>query len=45
MASALKCPMWKLPETYANLRKTNPDYLALLNQNGFERLQSRDNGR
>jgi cellulose biosynthesis protein BcsQ len=36
MAQALKCPMWKVPEEYAELENSNPDYLALLNQNGFE---------
>ncbi|WP_031444007.1 ParA family protein [Arenibacter algicola] len=36
MAQALKCPMWKVPEVYAGLQRTNPEYLAFLNQNGFE---------
>jgi cellulose biosynthesis protein BcsQ len=36
MAQALKCPMWRVPETYAKLEKTDPDYFTLLNQNGFE---------
>lgn len=36
MAQALKCPMWKVPEVYATLEKNNPEYLELLNQNGFE---------
>jgi cellulose biosynthesis protein BcsQ len=36
MAQALKCPMWKVPEVYANLEKIDPDYLAFLQQNGFE---------
>jgi cellulose biosynthesis protein BcsQ len=35
MAQALKCPMWKVPEVYAALERTNPDYFALLKQNGF----------
>lgn len=36
MAQALKCPMWRVPEVYAGLENSNPEYLAFLNQNGFE---------
>lgn len=36
MAQALKCPMWKVPEVYANLESANLDYLLFLIQNGFE---------
>lgn len=36
MSQALKCPMWKIPETYNSLEQINPDYLDFLNQNGFE---------
>ena len=36
MAQALKCPMWKVPEVYASLQNSNPEYLEFLNQNGFE---------
>tara|TARA_R110000868_G_scaffold153620_2_gene379083 strand:+ start:975 stop:2105 length:1131 start_codon:yes stop_codon:yes gene_type:complete len=36
MAQALKCPMWKVPEVYAGLQRSKPEYLAFLNQNGFE---------
>jgi cellulose biosynthesis protein BcsQ len=36
MAQALKCPMWRVPEVYARLEKNDPEYLAFLNQNGFE---------
>lgn len=36
MAQALKCPMWRVPEVYANLESTNLDYLLFLIQNGFE---------
>lgn len=36
MAQALKCPMWKVPEVYSGLQNSNPEYLAFLNQNGFE---------
>lgn len=36
MAQALKCPMWRVPEVYANLESTNLDYLLFLMQNGFE---------
>lgn len=35
MAQSLKTPMWKVPSVYAQLSSTNPEYLALLNQNGF----------
>lgn len=36
MAQALKCPMWEVPLKYAELQKTNPNYIELLSQNGFE---------
>lgn len=36
MAQALKCPMWRVPEVYASLENNDPEYLAFLNQNGFE---------
>jgi hypothetical protein len=36
MAQALKCPMWRVPEVYANLENTDLDYLLFLMQNGFE---------
>lgn len=36
MAQALKCPMWRIPEVYARLETSNPDYLDFLNQNGFD---------
>lgn len=36
MAQALKCPMWRVPEVYARLENNDPEYLAFLNQNGFE---------
>ena len=36
MAQALKCPMWDVPEVYSSLQHSNPDYLELLNQNGFD---------
>lgn len=36
MAQALKCPMWRVPEVYANLENTDLDYLLFLIQNGFE---------
>lgn len=36
MAQALKCPMWKVPEVYANLENKDLDYLLFLMQNGFE---------
>ncbi|WP_162344185.1 ParA family protein [Cyclobacterium salsum] len=36
MAQALKCPMWDVPTRYADLARQNPDYIELLNQNGFE---------
>ncbi|TNE82505.1 MAG: ParA family protein [Bacteroidetes bacterium] len=44
MAQALKCPMWKVPEVYASLKRTKPEYLSLLNENGFEYNQG-NNGR
>ena len=28
--------MWKVPEVYAGLQRSKPEYLAFLNQNGFE---------
>ena len=28
--------MWKVPEVYASLQNSNPEYLEFLNQNGFE---------
>ena len=36
MAQALKCPMWKVPEKYANFEKVNHTYLEILSSNGFE---------
>lgn len=36
MAQALKCPMWRVPQVYANLENTDLDYLLFLIQNGFE---------
>lgn len=36
MAQALKCPMWRVPEVYINIQKTNTEYFEILNQNGFE---------
>lgn len=36
MAQALKCPMWKVPEVYSEIQRTNRDYFDLLAQNGFE---------
>lgn len=36
MAQALKCPMWRVPEVYSYLSRTNAEYLEILNQNGFE---------
>jgi hypothetical protein len=35
MAQSLKTPMWKVPNVYARLSTSNPEYLALLKQNGF----------
>ncbi|MBC9908956.1 ParA family protein [Chitinophaga varians] len=35
MAQALKCPMWKVPEEYVELQRTDSDYLDLLKENGF----------
>ena len=32
MAQALKCPMWKVPEVYASLQNSNPEYLEFLNK-------------
>lgn len=36
MAQALKCPMWRVPDVYADLGNTDNEYLDFLNQNGFE---------
>lgn len=36
MAQALKCPMWKVPEVYSTLQRSNSEYLDILSQNGFE---------
>jgi hypothetical protein len=27
VAQALKCPMWKVPEVYSRIQRSNPDYL------------------
>lgn len=35
MAQALKCPMWKVPEEYIKLQRTNSEYLDFLKENGF----------
>jgi cellulose biosynthesis protein BcsQ len=36
MAQALKCPMWKVPDVYNSIQRTNREYFEILNQNGFE---------
>ena len=36
MAQALKCPMWRVPEVYISIQRTNREYFEILNQNGFE---------
>lgn len=36
MAQSLKCPMWKIPETWQKLEDDNIEYINLLKENGFE---------
>lgn len=36
MAQSLKCPMWKIPETWQKLEDDNIEYIDLLKENGFE---------
>jgi cellulose biosynthesis protein BcsQ len=44
MAQALKCPIWKVPETYTQFKQSDPDYIEFLTQNGFEYNQG-NNGK
>ncbi|MFZ1528850.1 MAG: AAA family ATPase [Ferruginibacter sp.] len=44
MAQALKCPMWRVPEAYLAIQRTNREYFEILQQNGFE-YNAGNNGR
>jgi hypothetical protein len=44
MAQALKCPIWKVPEKYQELRQSDADYIEFLTLNGFEYNQG-NNGK
>lgn len=36
MAQALKCSIWNVPDKYAELKRSDPDYIRFLEDNGFK---------